>query len=127
MRRMSLLYWLILPLLLTACSSGQITREEAIGFSERGQASYYAMQYQGYQTASGEFFDQGKMTASHDQLPFGAIVRVTNVKNGRSVVVRVNDRGPFSNGRIIDLSQSAFQQIANPYVSVIYVQIEVIR
>ena len=76
-----------------------------------GQASYYGSKFHGRPTASGERFDNGKLTAAHRTLPFGTKVRVTNLDNGRSVVVRVNDRGPFVRGRIIDLSQAAARRI----------------
>ena len=76
-----------------------------------GVASYYAAKYHGRTTASGETFDNGKLTAAHRTLPFGTTVRVTNLTNGRSVVVRVNDRGPFVAGRIIDLSRAAAQRL----------------
>lgn len=72
-----------------------------------GVASYYADKFNGRRTASGESFSNGAMTAAHRSLPFGSKVRVTNPANGRSVVVRINDRGPFHGGRVIDLSKSA--------------------
>lgn len=72
-----------------------------------GVASFYGRQFDGRRTASGERFDMGDFTAAHRTLPFGSKVRVTNAANGRSVVVRINDRGPFHGGRLIDLSQAA--------------------
>ena len=65
----------------------------------------------GGKTASGEVFSPGKLTAAHRTLPFGTLVRVTNLNNGRKVVVRINDRGPFVKNRVIDLSQAAAQQL----------------
>lgn len=127
MRKISILCWVILSLVLTACASGPISRSDSVGFEESGKASYYAMKYQGRKTASGELFDQKAMTAAHKRLPFGSKVKVTNVANGKSVVVRVNDRGPFVRGRIIDLSKSAFQRIGNTRSGVIKVEIEVLR
>lgn len=76
-----------------------------------GSASYYADKFQGRRTASGEAFDNGAMTAAHRSLPFGSLVRVTNTANGRSVVVRINDRGPFSRGRLIDVSRAAAEEL----------------
>jgi rare lipoprotein A len=76
-----------------------------------GMASYYGAELAGRRTASGERFDPRDLTAAHRTLPFGSKVRVTNAANGRSVVVRINDRGPFSHGRLIDLSRSAAEQI----------------
>ncbi|MEL7241201.1 MAG: septal ring lytic transglycosylase RlpA family protein [Cyanobacteria bacterium J06641_2] len=73
----------------------------------RGIASFYGAYFAGRKTASGERFNPSKMTAAHKTLPFGTRVRVTNMRNGRSVVVRINDRGPFIRGRVIDLSRGA--------------------
>jgi rare lipoprotein A len=72
-----------------------------------GVASYYADKFNGRRTASGETFHNGGYTAAHRSLPFGSKVRVTNPVNGKSVVVRINDRGPFHGGRVIDLTKSA--------------------
>lgn len=77
------------------------------GTVEEGLASWYGGKFQGRTTASGEIFDTNQFTAAHKTLPFGTIVRVTNVENGLSTVVRINDRGPFVAGRIIDLSRAA--------------------
>ena len=72
-----------------------------------GTASWYGVQFQGKETASGEPFDMQDFTAAHPSLPLGTFVKVTNLRNGRAVVVRVNDRGPVVDGRIIDLSYNA--------------------
>jgi rare lipoprotein A len=76
-----------------------------------GMASYYGSELAGRRTASGERFDPRGFTAAHRTLPFGSKVRVTNPANGRSVVVRINDRGPFARGRVIDVSRSAAERI----------------
>ena len=76
-----------------------------------GMASYYGAELAGHRTASGERFDPRGLTAAHRTLPFGSKVRVTNPANGRSVVVRINDRGPFARGRVIDVSRSAAERI----------------
>lgn len=76
-----------------------------------GLASYYSKEFHGRKTASGEPFDMNALTAAHRTLPFNTVVRVTNVRNGRSVTVRINDRGPFIAGRIIDLSYAAAKAI----------------
>lgn len=76
-----------------------------------GVASFYSNAFAGHRTASGEAFDPGQLTAAHRTLPFGSHVRVTNPANGRSVVVRINDRGPFHSGRVIDLSRSAAEEL----------------
>lgn len=89
-----------------------------------GKASYYGSQHHNKLTASGERFDQGALTAAHRTLPFGTHVRVINTRNGKSVVVRINDRGPFVRGRIIDLSKAAFQSIASTRSGIIRVRLE---
>lgn len=81
------------------------------GYSERGIASFYGKKFHGRPTASGELFDMSAMTAAHKKLPFNTLLKVTNLKNGRFVYVRVNDRGPFIHRRIIDLSRAAAEQI----------------
>ena len=78
---------------------------------EFGIASYYGHQHHGRRTASGERFDMHELTAAHRTLPFGTHVRVTNLENGRSVVVRINDRGPWKKGRIVDLSYDAAREL----------------
>lgn len=78
---------------------------------EEGKASYYADKFEGRKTSNGEIFDQSKNTAAHRTLPFGTKVTVTNLTNGRSVKVRINDRGPFVKGRVIDLSKKAAEKI----------------
>ena len=79
--------------------------------SETGMASFYADKYVGRKTSNGEKFKQNKLTAAHKTLPFGTKVKVTNLSNGQSVKVRINDRGPFIQGRIIDLSKKAAKKI----------------
>ena len=78
---------------------------------EEGLASWYGGKFQGRLTSSGEVFDTNLLTAAHKTLPFGTLVKVTNLANGRSAVVKINDRGPFVEGRIIDLSRAAAEQI----------------
>ena len=91
-----------------------------------GVASYYSDELAGNRTASGEPFDPDELTAAHRTLPFGSKVRVTNPANGKSVVVRVNDRGNFARGRIIDLSRAAFSTIGNTRSGLIKVRLEVL-
>ena len=76
-----------------------------------GNASYYGTRFHGRRTANGERFNMNAMTAAHKSLPFGTKVRVTNRRNGKSVVVRINDRGPYAHGRVIDLSKAAASRI----------------
>jgi rare lipoprotein A len=80
-------------------------------YIEEGLASWYGVPYHGRRAANGEIYDMYKMTAAHRTLPFESIVRVTNLKNGRKTEVRINDRGPFIENRIIDLSLAAAREL----------------
>jgi len=82
-------------------------------YYQRGIASYYGKGFENKKTASGERFNLHSMTAAHRTLPFGTRVIVKNIRNGKTVKVRINDRGPFVKGRVIDLSRAAFLQIAS--------------
>jgi rare lipoprotein A len=90
-----------------------------------GIASYYGKEFHGRKTANGETFDMNAMTAAHRTLPFGTMVRVTNLSNDQSVTVRINDRGPFIKGRIIDLSYGAAKTI--DLLSIGQVKLEVLK
>ncbi|BBB10358.1 septal ring lytic transglycosylase RlpA family protein [Sphingopyxis sp. EG6] len=120
---------MLMPLLLTVSAAAQDAEITDTGISEAGMggaaiveidreteivggmASYYGNELAGNRTASGERFDPGQLTAAHRSLPFGSRVRVTNTANGDSVIVRINDRGPFSHGRVIDVSHAAAREI----------------
>ncbi len=120
--------YLLISLVLLGCSSIPLKNDPNwIGYTQSGKASYYALKFQFRKTASGERFNQLSSTAAHKKLPFGTKVKVTNVKNGKSVIVKINDRGPFIKGRIIDLSRSAFKSIGNLDSGVINVKIEVVK
>lgn len=93
---------------------------------QKGTASFYADKFEGKQTASGEKYKHKKLTAAHKFLPFGTIVKVTNLENKESVEVRINDRGPFVEDRIIDLSRSAAEKLKFTSQGLVEVQIEVI-
>jgi len=93
----------------------------------KGLASYYSNKFEGSKTASGEIFTQKLYTAAHKELPFGTLVKVTCVSNGKSVTVRINDRGPFVAGRIIDLSYTAALEIDLINAGVAEVIIEIIE
>ena len=80
-------------------------------FSQTGMASWYGRQFHGRKTASGETFDMNALTAAHRSLPLNCFIRVTNKTNGKSVVVKVNDRGPFHGNRVLDLSYGAAKQL----------------
>ena len=98
----------------------------AVG-EQSGMASWYGPGFHGNRSASGEVFDQNALTAAHRTLPFGTQVRVTNLNTGLSVVVRINDRGPFSGGRIIDLSRGAAGEIGMISSGVARVRVEVLE
>lgn len=90
---------------------------------QKGAASWYGPGFQGRKTASGERFDTSDMTAAHRSLPFGTRLRVVNEANGRSVVVRINDRGPFSHRRIIDLAKGPAQALGLTSTGTAYVSL----
>ena len=97
------------------------------GTKQKGQATYYAKKFHGNKTNSGEKFSIYEYTGAHRTLPFGTLVKVTNRDNGKSVVVRINDRGPFSKQKIIDLSPAAFKELASLNKGVLNVSIEVLE
>jgi rare lipoprotein A len=92
-----------------------------------GKASWYGPGFHGRRTASGERFNQNALTAAHPSLDLPSLVRVTNVENGKTVVVRVNDRGPYRRGRIIDLSRGAARQLGFLQKGTARVRLEVLR
>lgn len=89
-------------------------------------ASYYHDKFNGKRTASGEVFNNNELTAANKKLPFGTKVKVTNLNNNKSVVVRINDRGPFTKNRALDLSKAAFNEIGNTRSGVIPIKYEVL-
>ncbi|NLC99910.1 MAG: septal ring lytic transglycosylase RlpA family protein [Gammaproteobacteria bacterium] len=112
-------------LLLSACSSQRTAPPASDTIS--GQASWYGAKHHGKKTASGERFNQHALTAAHRTLAFGTRVKVTNTRNNKSVTVRVNDRGPYSKGRIIDLSRAAANKIDMLNSGVAPVRLQVLR
>lgn len=116
----------LVALVSIACASA-LGRTSIPGDRTTGTAAYYSDALHGRKTASGEKYNKNKLTAAHRELPFGTIVKVTNMANKQSVKVRINDRGPFGkNSRIIDLSRKAAEQIDMIRAGVIQVQIEII-
>jgi len=113
------------------CGAGTMrpddVRLDQIVATETGEASWYGARFQGRRTASGEPFDMYALTAAHRTLPFGTSCRVTNERNGRRVLVRINDRGPYSKGRIIDLSRAAAEVIDMIRPGHVRVTVEVLR
>ena len=115
MKQLALLFFLLCLHVLVA--SGQ----------EKGKASYYADKFEGRKTASGDIYYHHLKTAAHKTLPFGTMVKVTHLNNKKTVIVKINDRGPFVKGRIIDLSKSAAKEIEGLSQGVFEVQIEVVK
>ncbi len=117
--------WMALPILcamaLAGCTASypRFTPRDKAAVNSRdpaaheleGVASYYADEFNGRRTANGELYDMNALTAAHRSLPFNTRVRVTNRRNGRSVIVRINDRGPFKDDRVIDVSLAAAKQL----------------
>ncbi len=95
-------------------------------YPQYGNASWYGKSFQGKKTASGERFDQHSFTGAHRSLPFGTLVRVINLRNGKDVVITVNDRGPFIRGRIIDISRAAASSIGILSRGVTRVRVEIV-
>jgi rare lipoprotein A len=96
------------------------------GYAEEGNASWYGEPFNGRRSSNGEIFDMRKLTAAHRTFPFDTMVRVTNLENGKSTVVRITDRGPFVGNRIIDLSQAAAREIESIGHGVVRVRLEVV-
>lgn len=114
MAKRILLLFVTATLLLSCSSSKGISTSRSYKMhTKKAVASYYGNKFNGRKTASGERFSNKKYTAAHKKLPFGTKVRVTNKANGKSVIVIINDRGPFVKGRHIDLSKRAFMDITD--------------
>ncbi|MDR0229135.1 MAG: septal ring lytic transglycosylase RlpA family protein [Flavobacteriaceae bacterium] len=111
--RLSILF-ISVGLFLGSCSSRKTAASDTKNYTKTDVvATYYHNKFNGRSTASGEKFHNSRMTAAHRTLPFGTIVKVTNPKNNKSVKVKINDRGPFTKGREIDMSRSAFMKITD--------------
>ncbi|MGO1247406.1 MAG: septal ring lytic transglycosylase RlpA family protein [Oceanisphaera sp.] len=119
---------LLLLVLLQSCASAPGSAKafgpSAVVSTQQGKASYYGGRFHGRKTASGEVFNKNILTAAHRTLPFGTRVRVTNLKNDKSVVVRINDRGPYAKGRVIDVSEQAARQLKMKHDGVVKVKVE---
>jgi rare lipoprotein A len=113
---------LLLIILVSSCHRKTIPGGDASG-TETGMASYYSESYNGKKTDNGEIYNSSELTAAHKKLPFGTKVKVTNLSNGKTVKVRVNDRGPFVAGRIIDLTRRAAKKIDMLNAGVVKVKI----
>ncbi len=114
-------------MLLGACSwIPKGTAEFDVGIKDRGVASWYGEQFHGRQAANGEIFNMEAMTAAHRTMPLGSIVRVVNLANGKHLHVRITDRGPYVNGRILDLSRAAAAELGMEQGGVAHVQVEIV-
>jgi rare lipoprotein A len=97
-----------------------------VGIKDRGVASWYGEYFHGRQAANGEIFDMDALTAAHRTMPLGSIVRVVNLANGKYLHVRITDRGPYVNGRILDLSRAAAVQLGMEQEGTTHVQVEIV-
>lgn len=120
MKIISIIFLIVLSLFFPL-SSGSVEN-----YPQYGNASWYGGKFHGRKTASGERFNKHSFTAAHRKLPFGSILRVTNLRNGKQVYIRVNDRGPFIRGRMLDMSLAAAEAIAFNGRGVIRVKVELI-
>ncbi len=112
--------------MLLVCAVLPAASQDKIGEKKKGRASFYAKKFNGRRTANGERFHNRQLTAAHRSLPFGTLLRVTNQNNNQSVVVRVNDRGPYSRNRLVDVSHRAAREIGMVSSGVVPVEIEVL-
>jgi rare lipoprotein A len=124
--RWELFCLLSVALLATNCTTSAPAFGER-GYVESGKASYYSDKLKGRKMANGQRYQPGKHTAAHKKLPFGTKLKVTNPRNGRSVKVLVTDRGPFTPGRVIDLSKSAARKLDMVDSGVVPVQVKVMK
>ncbi|MFD2719010.1 septal ring lytic transglycosylase RlpA family protein [Hymenobacter monticola] len=131
--RLQCLLWLLPGLLLLASCGGSrsanngSTKAPRGAYTQTGLGSYYAAKFNGRATASGSTYRPGQMTAAHNTLPFGTLIRVTNTRNGRSVDVTVTDRGPHTKGYIVDVSRRAAEQLDIVSAGVVPVRVTVIK
>ncbi|GAB7218320.1 septal ring lytic transglycosylase RlpA family protein [Vibrio comitans] len=131
MKKLLIILPILLALTLSGCSSASSsdsakTRQYASNHDLNGQASWYGNAYHGKLTASGETYNMRAYTAAHKTLPFGTIVRVTNTSNNKSVDVKINDRGPYVKGRVIDLSLVAFNKIGDSSKGLAPIKIDIL-
>jgi rare lipoprotein A len=140
--KINLLLALLIPILFISCTatnrystdrstnaykSSVVTEKFYTGQEISGKSSYYGSKFHGRKTANGETFDMYKLSAAHRELPFETLIKVTNIKNNKSVIVHINDRGPFVAGRILDLSYGAAKKIDMLDDGVAEVNIEILR
>lgn len=117
----------LMPILTTDDAAHAQMGQPAAVYTQRGEASWYGPGFHGRKTASGERFNQHGLTAAHRKLPLGTKARVTNLDNGKSVEVKINDRGPYVRGRIIDLSKAAAERLGMKNAGTTPVRLEVTK
>jgi len=127
MKKFILIICVALMLIIASCHRKSTPSSSNKNCGEVGMASYYGGKFIGRKTANGEIFVANKLTAAHKTLPFGTMVKVTNLSNNKSVIVRINDRGPFIKGRIIDLSEAAANKIDMLQQGIVKVSIECMK
>lgn len=121
------LFILITVFIIASCTLPVHRPPYAAGYVERGIASWYGEDFHGRPTSSGEIYNMYSLTAAHKLMPLGTKARITNLQNGQSVVVKINDRGPFIDGRIIDLSYSAAERLGMLETGLSRVEVEVLE
>ena len=117
----------VVALFVSSCAMPSYRQPYAAGYVERGIASWYGEDFHGRPTSSGEIYNMYDLTAAHKLMPLGTIAKITNLENDQSVVVKINDRGPFIDGRIIDLSYSAATEIGMMEKGLSRVEIKVLK
>ena len=121
------LFIFIVALVVSSCTLSAHRSPYAAGYVERGIASWYGEDFHGRPTSSGEIYNMFDLTAAHKLMPLGTVAKITNLENDQSVVVKINDRGPFIEGRIIDLSYSAAREIGMAEKGLSRVEIKVLK
>ncbi|CAF0703217.1 septal ring lytic transglycosylase RlpA family protein [Candidatus Methylacidithermus pantelleriae] len=129
-RILSFVFLLLLALFVVGCAGPGFSRwgyHVRVGATQRGYASWYGGRFHGKPTADGGRYNQWAHTAAHRHLPFGTVVRVRNLLNGKQAVLRITDRGPFVKGRIIDVSLGAARELGMVHAGVVPVEVRVLR
>jgi rare lipoprotein A len=121
------IYHAIVVLFISIITFAPTASAQEVGETQKGLASWYGAKYHGRKTSSGEVYNRHKLTAAHNGLPLGTVVKVTNLSNGESVTVKINDRGPFKGRRIIDLSEAAAKKINYRNAGLTEVSVEVVE
>ena len=116
-------YYLFFPLLISQINS---VEAHLLGAEQRGKASFYAKKFQGRLTSCGEKFNHKELTAAHRSLPFHTMVEITNLANKKSIIVRINDRGPYNRGRLIDLTNFGAKKLGFLHSGVANVKMRIV-